>query len=412
VDDLAQPEALRYLAAHADALVVVPSLVDNSPYAVIECLELRLNLIASRVGGIPELVQTPECLFEPTVADLGDKLLECFQQGIPAVRPGYSAEAARAAWREVHEMPPPPPRGQPASPAVSVCVAHFNHGDFLPQALESLQRQTYAHFEVIVVDDGSTDPASREMFRALQRQYAAAASWKFFEKEHGHLGHTRNFAARRAAGELLVFMDSDNIAVPGMIERMVRGMDAARADCLTCHHLTFQTDALRLRGQFKSRVDPLGACLELAIYENILGDANFIVRREAFEKLGGFSEDRDLAYEDWEFLLKLVVNGFVMDVIPEALFHYRKQPSSMVRTTDHYLSHQRALRPVLEKLDPWQRRFVQNAVGSYWTMRNDLPHLERLRRKRRKSVLPKLGKIWLRFAPRRRDQRPLARQSG
>src|ERR1035438_10497344 len=66
VSDLGQPEALRFVTDHADALVVLPSLMDNLPFTVVECLQLRLNLIASRVGGIPELIDTPECLFEPT----------------------------------------------------------------------------------------------------------------------------------------------------------------------------------------------------------------------------------------------------------------------------------------------------------------------------------------------------------
>ena len=125
----------------------------------------------------------------------------------------------------------------------------------------------------------------------------------------------------------------------------------------------------------------------------MLGDANFIVCRDVFESLGGFSEDRDLGCEDWEFLLKLMVNGFVVDVIPEPLFHYRFQPASMARTMDRYASHQRALRPVLERLDPWQRRFVQNAVGSYWTLRKDLPRLER--RRRRRERLAKFERFWL-----------------
>jgi glycosyltransferase involved in cell wall biosynthesis len=159
VSDLGQPEALRFVADHADALVVLPSLVDNLPFTVIECLQLRLNLIASRVGGIPELIDTPECLFEPTPQALSQKLLECLRDGVPAARSRYHADDARAAWRKVHEpgaYPARPPK-ELRAPKVSVCVPHHNYGEFLTLALDSLASQTYKNFEVIVVDDGSTE---------------------------------------------------------------------------------------------------------------------------------------------------------------------------------------------------------------------------------------------------------------
>jgi O-antigen biosynthesis protein len=400
ISDLGQPEALRFLADHADALVVIPSLVDNLPFTVIECLQLQLNLIASRVGGIPELIHTPERLFEPTVSALSAKLLECLREGVPPGQSRYRPELAQEAWRKVHEENASPSPGPVTTtiqkPRVSVCVAYFNHGEFLPHALESLEKQTYRNFEVIVVDDGSTDSASKEVFRSLQRRYAST-DWKFIEKENGYLGQTRNFAARQASGDFLVFVDADNVAAPEMLERMVRAINTSGAACLTCHHLVFVTDAARHKGNWLYRVNPLGPCLELAVYENVLGDANFIVRRSVFEKVGGFSEDRDLGYEDWEFLLKLIVDGHVVDVIPEPLFYYRRRPSSMVRSIDRYLSHQRALRPVLERLDPWQRRFLQNAVDSYWTLRADLSRLERARKKRKSSMRLRLEKIWRRL---------------
>lgn len=397
LSELDHQQALQYLREHAGALVVVPSLVDNSPYTVIESLELRLNLIASRVGGIPELVAGEDILFAPRAGDLCAKLRSCLREGVPASRPRLDRQACRDAWRRIHEtaaqevMLSPAPR--PHTPLVSVCIAHFNYGQYLPHTLESLQRQTYHNFEVIAVDDGSTDPTSLQSFEKLQAQYESD-TWRFYQKPNGYLGQTRNFAARQAVGQLLVFMDADNVAAPDMLERMVRAQMVSGAACLTCHYLAFASDAARVRGDWTHRTSCFGPCLELAVYRNVVGDANFIVQRDAFDKMGGFSEDRDLGCEDWEFLLKLTVNGFTVDVIPEPLFYYRSKPDSMVRTMDLYASHQRALRPVLERLDPWQRRFVQNAIGSHKALEADLPRLARVHRRRQKSSWAMIKRLW------------------
>jgi glycosyltransferase involved in cell wall biosynthesis/GT2 family glycosyltransferase len=365
VADLAQPEALRYIHAHADALVVIPTLSDNSPYTVIESLQLQSNLIAARVGGIPELIETSANLFEPTPDTLSQKLLECLRAGVPQAGGGYDAATARVAWRRVHELMSTRPRPcvGARTPKVSVCVAHHNHGRYLPQALEALANQTYSNYEVIVVDDGSTDPRSLAMFRIQQAKHARP-NWRFFEKEHGYLGQTRNFAARQATGEFLVFADADNMSTPRMLELMVRGMETSAAACLTCHCLTFASEVKRKLKLWKNRFTPIGPCLELAIHKNIIGDANFIVRREVFEQLGGFTEDRGLGCEDWEFLLKLMVNDRRVDVIPEVLYYYRHTHTGMANTMDRSASHRRALRPVLARLDPQQQRQLIDEAGA------------------------------------------------
>ncbi len=367
VSDLGQPEALRFVTDHADALVVLPSLVDNLPFTVIECLQLRLNLIASRVGGIPELIDTPECLFDPTPQALSQKLLECLRDGVPAARSRYNTDDARAAWRKVHEPDswPSRPAKELRTPKVSVCVPHHNYGEFLPLALDTLASQTYKNFEVIVVDDGSTDPESLATFRSLRKKYPQP-EWKFLEKENGFTGQTRNFAARQATGEYLVFADSDNVSTPQMLERLVQGIETSGADCLSCHNLGFSNDLSRRLGQWRHRYVPLGPCLELAMYQNTLGDVNFIIRREVFEKLAGFHEER-IGLEDWDFLLRLAMNGYALDVVPEVLFYYRQSHTSVTGVVDHYTSHQRLLRNVMSGMPPWQQRFLTNAVGAFWT---------------------------------------------
>ena len=147
-----------------------------------------------------------------------------------------------------------------AAPSVTVCVTHHNRFALLRQALDSLYRQDYGNFNVVVVDDGSdalgADAALAELDRDL-----SSRGWRLHRQENRYLGAARNTAARLAAGEYLVFLDDDNCAAPGMISTYVKVAQRTGADIVTsCMD--------RFAGQEKpdgatpvlSRYVPLGAC--------------------------------------------------------------------------------------------------------------------------------------------------------
>ena len=76
-------------------------------------------------------------------------------------------------------------------------------------------------------------------------------------------------------------------------------------------------------------------------------------RREAFEALGGYTEDRGVGYEDWEFYARAARAGFAVDTVPAALYLYRFTPGSMQRSTGWRESRTRALRAYFQ--GPWPR---------------------------------------------------------
>ncbi|HUZ06506.1 MAG TPA: glycosyltransferase family 4 protein, partial [Candidatus Paceibacterota bacterium] len=145
LSDLDQPGAMRYLQ-QPGRLAVIPSLMENSPYTVLECLGSRIPFLASRVGGISELI-APEDLeiatFLPRAADLADLLQRTIQSGERAWKPAVEVNATEAAWVAWHDgllessagKLFPPDDLQPEKPRVSVCVAHFNRPQMLKQAL-------------------------------------------------------------------------------------------------------------------------------------------------------------------------------------------------------------------------------------------------------------------------------------
>jgi hypothetical protein len=92
---------------------------------------------------------------------------------------------------------------------------------------------------------------------------------------------------------------------------------------------------------------PLGGAVAVGVYRNGFGDANALVRRAAFERLGGFSEDYGLGHEDWEFFATAVLQGLRLEVVPESLFWYRVQAGGMLNATSRQANHLRSLRPYL-----------------------------------------------------------------
>ena len=194
ITELDNVRAVDYLS-QPGRLAILPSLMDNSPLEVHECLLAGIPFLASRVGGVPELVRAedhPAVLFPPRAAALAGRMEAALSEPVRPARPAFDEGAGREAWLEWHRGAVR--RGSPAGvtgarpggaarPRVSVCIAHFNRPEHLRQALESLRAQDYPNFEVIVVDDGSTLPAAVAYLDALEPEFAARG-WRILRQEN------------------------------------------------------------------------------------------------------------------------------------------------------------------------------------------------------------------------------------
>ena len=365
LSDLDAEQAQSYLKAEPGRLAVIPSLLDNLPYVVVECLQNGIPVIASKIGGIPELIGSEEHLFSPNAKHLAARLEQILDSGCPPVKSLYALEKAEQWWKALSASPVSTATARRSvDPAqITVCIAYYNYGQYLPELLKSLEKQTVGGFGVVVINDGSTDHHSQEVFAEMQSRYEDRPNWKFVTQTNGGIGVARNHAAALAGTEYLVFMDADNLAKPQMIERMAAAMATSNADCLTCYMEGFaeeQSGELRVI----YRYTPTGNCPEAGCFENIFGDANCIVRRDAFEDIGKFSLDRDSSFEDWEFLAKMSLNGKRLDVIPEFLHLYRHTEQGFSRNTSAFKNRRRILNAYQAHLPDWGGRLLECAYAS------------------------------------------------
>ena len=119
-----------------------------------------------------------------------------------------------------------PNREGPEGPLLSVVVPVYNTEQFLEQALESVLNQSHTNLEVVIVDDGSTDGS-----RAIAEKVAARdPRCKVVTQPNAGLGAARNTGARNATGELLAFVDSDDLVMAGAYEAMVSSLQRSGSD--------------------------------------------------------------------------------------------------------------------------------------------------------------------------------------
>lgn len=357
ISHLNRDQALEFLRM-PETLAVMPSLVENSPYTVLECLRNGVVFLASKVGGIPEMIAEEDHarhLFAPNPNALADQLSLVIQNGLQPAQSAWCESEARDQWlvflselgESIKDEPSAPELNR--KPLVSVCLVHYNRPHLLTQALNSLRNQYYPNMEVVLVDDGSPSVDAKAYLDDLSLEFEKR-NWKIIRQKNSYLGAARNTAAEHACGEYLLFMDDDNVALPEMVETFVHAALNSRADVLTAVMMPFSGN---LPPKSPERLwVTLGGALGVGVYRNGFGDANALWRKEAFDQLGGYSTDYGVGHEDWELFADAVLSGLYIMLVPKPLYWYRVNPTGMLRAGDHWADYARSVRPFLRR-DPY-----------------------------------------------------------
>lgn len=368
--DVGPESRMEYLKS-GRRLAVMPSIMENSPFGIMECLVAGVPFIATRVGGVEELIEPSDrerLLVEPSAKEIAKRLGNILVKGL---KPGSneaisSGEESWLIWHHIlrHEADAFDVSNMHYStPLVSVCVVTYNNPGLLKQTLASIERQDYAHYEVIVVDDGSTLEEANLLLEELRQKFAPKG-WKVLQQANRGPGAARNFAAQEAQGDFLFFMDDDNIAKRDEITTFVNVAEYTQSDVLTCVNDYFHGDKEPTDGQQPTgRWVPIGAAKTVGMFQNMYGDTNAMIRRSVFEFVGGFPDDYGYALEDWELFSKAVLAGFKLRTIPLPLYWYRLRLTSHSRTTAKHSNNVRTIRPYLDTIPTSLHHLVLFAQG-------------------------------------------------
>lgn len=195
------------------------------------------------------------------------------------------------------------------SPKVSIITPCYNHGKYIVEMLDSVMQQTFTNFEVIIVNDGSTDNTADILNRIRHHKV------RIIHTENFGPAHARNQAIENASGELIINLDADDKIAPDFLQRCVEIMT-------TKPHIGIVYSNVELFGNDKGPF-----ILNDYSFENMLR-ANCIVANACFRKADwteteGYSSAMKCGYEDFDFWLSILELGRDVYKIKEPLVFYR-----------------------------------------------------------------------------------------
>jgi glycosyltransferase involved in cell wall biosynthesis len=217
------------------------------------------------------------------------------------------------------------------APLVSVIIPNYNYAQYLPQALDSVVAQTYPNVEIIVVDDGSTDES-----HAILRKYRDRI--RLFQQHREGVSVARNRGAQESKGELIAFLDADDLWLPTKLERQVaKFIEDPDIGLVHCGWEAIDKSGVvsdpHLDGMDGWVAKELLLLRRPAVH--VVG-SGAVVTRDVFEKIGGF-DTRLSTSADWDFSYRVAISRRVA-FVPEVLVQYRQHGTNMhanIRLMEH-----------------------------------------------------------------------------
>ncbi len=205
---------------------------------------------------------------------------------------------------------------------VGVVIPCFNDGAYLREALESLGPERARGEGMVIVNDGSTDPATLDVLAGLRMR-----GFRVIDQPNQGLASARNTGWQACAQPYILFLDADNRVDPSYPVKAAAILDQEPATAVV------YSDKL-LFGLREGLVEqPVVTLPQLLVGNRI--DACAVVRRSVLATCGGADEGMRDGYEDWELWIRLMAQGHRFHRIPEPLFHYRVREGSLLSRVDH-----------------------------------------------------------------------------
>jgi glycosyltransferase involved in cell wall biosynthesis len=233
-------------------------------------------------------------------------------------------------------------------PKVSIILPNYNYARYLDERIQSLLDQTFQDFELIIVDDASTDE-SIEVIQKYERD--PRIKTKFFSENSGLPYKRWNDGALMASGDYILFAGADDACASTMLDQLVNKLDAhPNVGIAYCQSMKMDSKG-KLLQSMKKYTDTLNKqrwsqdyvetgdseCCYMVIKNTIPNASSALMRRSLFEQLGGFDENLKLV-ADWMLWSKILLISdvaFVADPLNYFRFHSDTVRSNMYKVGSH-----------------------------------------------------------------------------
>lgn len=336
-------------------LVIIPSMNDNLPYAVIEMMALGKIVLVSKQGGQFEIVEdgVDGFIFDHNEIDsFRNKLVHilslsnCHRKEISErakrkIENNYSHQCIYGKKETIIKKllgeNTSYGRDFPCFPVVadekannvrkvngklSVVIPYYNMGKFLQETVDSVKASDYKDMEIIIVNDGSDDAYSIEQLD----KYRNRPGITVIDIINNGVATARNVGAEAATGSYLAFIDADDTVAPGFYTKAIKILNCyTNVDFVGCWTQYF--------GATSAKWPAFTPKPPLILFHNVINSSSLVYKKNSFLQSG--LNDPNMAFqgmEDYNSVISLVSKGHNGVVLPEFLFHYRVRRDSMYRT--------------------------------------------------------------------------------
>ena len=275
-------------------------------------------------------------------------------------------------------------------PKVSVIIPCFNQGKFIDEAVDSILGQTYKDFEIIIVNDGSTDE-----FTIKKLQSYSKPKTTVFHTKNLKPSAARNFGISNSVGEYILTLDGDDKSRPTFLEKAVYILDIYKEIGVVSCYLEAFGKFCWINKNFKS-----------GGVENYIGKNNTtsfaLFRRICWEQAGGYDKTMVYGSEDWNFWLGITKLGWKVHIIEEPLFMYRQNDYSHSNVCHGHI--EEVIRKIIQNhYELFKENFVEAIVQreifiskvqmSYLKTYLEEQHWYKLAKKLKDSTSYKIGRV-------------------
>jgi glycosyltransferase involved in cell wall biosynthesis len=288
-------------------------------------------------------------------------------------------------------------------PLYSIIIPAYNAENFVIATLDSVAVQTFNNYEVIVIDDGSTDSTAAKV-----SAWAAAhpeIDLRLAMQPNKGIGGARNSGLRQARGKYLAFLDADDYWLPQKLEYIARFLEQSPEVDLVCHDEWVETANQEKQ---RSSYGPHKAYEDLLFKKNCISTSSTVVKRSIVSG-NGFSEDlRFNGTEDYEFWLRLARANCRIEYLHELLTVYRIHDQNISAKIEEHcqntLNVLQAHFSVWEPKTPYYRRLLRKRQGAVYRSSGSLLRKRGDHRLARRYLLKSLAanpldwKAWILFS--------------
>ena len=204
------------------------------------------------------------------------------------------------------------------APLVSVIIPYYNMGKYIQETIDSVLKSTYKNYEIIIVNDGSTDVHTINILKRLNHNKV-----RLINKANGGLVSARNVGVENCRGDIILPLDADDkISSTYMQEAVEILLENDEVKLVYSRVMAFDGKVGEIELPFAEMT------IDSLLSHSLIFPPAFFWKKD-FYKVGGWNPNMNYNFEDWEFWIALLKHGGQAYKIPEIHLYYRIRPDSI-----------------------------------------------------------------------------------